>query len=808
MLEALIKRHKIILLIFALLVIFFGWHSRSFEINASTDTLISENNLEFIKSQKVNQAFSPEEFLIIAYHPKDGDIFSAKSQANISEISQKIKRLNRVKSVRSVMNVPLLSKASQGLSTEMNPSDFTQENLQLSASELRRIFKDHPIYDGLLINHEQTASGIQVLFKTSIFLQNIDADILAIQSKLLDGPLSNEDKETLNELKAKAAPLEKRLRETRNKEIEQLRKITNDYSDEADLYLGGAHVLGYQLINIIQHDLAVFGSAIGLAICLLIFAVFRRISWVIITITCCASCLFITIGAFGLIGLKATVISSNFISLQLILSLAIVIHLIVQYREDIQNNPEMSQQELVLLTLKSKIAPCFFAGFTTSFGFASLLLSEIEPVKAFGLMMIIAMAVSILCTLLLFPALLLLFSREESPSNNFILLKPVHWVQRTCIRNSSAIMAFSAVFFIASIFGSLRLDVENSFINYFASDTEVHKELSFIDKEFGGSTPLDIIYTPPEAPTPYNNLVLHARDIHNVQRIQKALGEFEAMGTRLSVFNFTQLAKQINNNKPLTEYELTAIYWTLDKSIREDLLNSFLIEPPTQLRISARIKDSTKNLDRGAMLAEINKKIQDLGIPAENYQLSNLFVLYQAMLEQLFTSQILTLGAVFIALGIAFFLIFKSAKIAVIAIIPNIISAIAILGVMGWCDIPLDFMTMTIAAIAMGIAVDDTIHYIHRYLLELKTNTAEKAVERSHQSVGYALIYTSIIIAIGFALLGFSDFVPSVLFGLLTGLAIIIALVADMTLLPVLLHKFVRGNVRDNTTDTPDEVTN
>lgn len=798
MLDALFSRHKLILLVFALVVGFFAWHSRSFEINASADTLISEDNRDFIESQKVNQKFSPEEFLIIAYSPKDGDIFSKQSLQNIAEISAKIQKINRVKSVRSVMNVPLLSKAGQGLSADMDPNDFTQSKLQLPAAELRNLFKDHPIYDGLLINHEQTATGIQILFKTNIILQNLDADILAIQAKRLDGPLSKEDKAELKRLKAKAAPLEKALRETRNQEIESLRSIIKDYSDEADLYLGGVHVLGYQLINIIQNDLSLFGSAIALVICLLVFAVFRRFSWVFITVVCCASNLLITVGAFGLLGLKATVISSNFISLQLILSLAIVIHLIVQYREDAEANPDLEQRDLVLRALKNKIAPCFFAGFTTSLGFASLLLSEIEPVMAFGWMMIVAMAVTILCTLLLFPALLLLFPRGKNSHENSILLKPVGALQHSCIKHGSATIIISILFFAASVFGSLQLDVENSFINYFSDDTEVHKELSFIDKEFGGSTPLDIIYTPPEEPRPDKNLVLRAKDVQNVQRIQKALGEFEAMGTRLSVLNFTQLAKQINNNKPLTEYELTAIYWTLDKSIREDLLNSFFIEPPAQLRISARIKDSTENLDRGAMLADIHKKIQAQGISADNYQLSNLFVLYQAMLEQLFTSQILTLGAVFIALGIAFCVIFRSLKIAAIAIVPNIISAIAILGFMGWLRIPLDFMTMTIAAIAMGIAVDDTIHYTHRYLQELKNNSAEKAIERSHHSVGYALIYTSVIIAIGFALLGFSDFVPSVLFGLLTGLAILIALVTDLTLLPVLLHKFVRGSIHDH----------
>jgi predicted RND superfamily exporter protein len=796
MLETLFSRHKFILLLFALLVSFFAWHSQSFEINASADTLISEDNREFINSQKVNQQFSPEEFLIIAYRPKDGDIFSRKSLQNISEISKKIQGLERVKTVRSVMNVPLLSKASQGLSAEMSPSDFTQEKLQLPALELRSLFKDHPIYDGLLVNHEQTATGIQLLFKTDVILQKLDEDILAIQAKRLDGSLSNQDKATLKGLKAKAAPLESALRDTRNKEVESLRGIIKGYSNDADLFLGGVHVLGYQLINIIQHDLIVFGSAIALAICLLVFIVFRRFSWVFITVVCCASNLLITVGAFGLLSLKATVISSNFISLQLILSLAIVIHLIVQYREDAENNPEISQRELVLRALKNKIAPCFFAGFTTSLGFASLLLSGIEPVMAFGWMMIVAMAITILCTLLLFPALLLLFPRDEAAHSDSLLLKPVNSLQHSCINNGSAIIVVSILFFVVSVLGSLQLNVENSFINYFSDDTDVHKELSFIDKEFGGSTPLDIIYTPPVQPAQDNNLVLRAEDIHTVQRIQNVLGGYEAMGTRLSVLNFTQLAKQINNNKPLTEYELTAIYWTLDKGIREDLLNSFFIEQPAQLRISARIIDSMENLDRNAMLADMHIKIQALGIAEEDYQLSNLFVLYQSMLQQLFTSQILTLGAVFIALGLAFWLIFRSIKIASIAIIPNIISALAVLGVMGWLNIPLDFMTMTIAAIAMGIAVDDTIHYTHRYLQELKTHSSEESIARSHHSVGYALIYTSLIIATGFALLGLSDFVPGVLFGLLTGLAIIIALVADLTLLPALLHKFVPGSKR------------
>ncbi|MBB5187520.1 MULTISPECIES: efflux RND transporter permease subunit [Zhongshania] len=795
MLASLFARYKLILLAFTLLVGFFAWHSRSFEINASADTLISEDNRDYIQSQKINQQFSPEEFLIIVYKPKPkaGGVFSAQSLDNISRISREVSALERVKTVRSVMNVPLLSKAGGALNANLEPSEFTQNRLNLSERELKALFKDHPIYDGLLVNHEQTASGIQVLFKPDLTLQKLDANILAIQEKRLEGPLSKADKAKLKSLKQQAAPLENALRDSRNQEVEQLREIIKQYRNDADLYLGGVHVLGYQLINIIQNDLKVFGGAIGLAICILIYAIFRRFSWILITVACCASNLFITVGAFGLLGLKATVISSNFISLQLILSLAIVIHLIVQYREEAEKAAEASQKDLVLQTLKEKIAPCFFAGFTTSLGFASLLLSNIEPVSTFGLMMIIAMVVTIVCTLLLFPALLLLFPREHVTESSSIFSGVMQTAQGFCTKRSTLIMVFSIAFFAVSVFGSLRLNVENSFINYFASDTDVHKELSFIDNEFGGSTQLDIVYTPPKAANPDKNLLLRAGDVQTAHSIQKSLAEFEAMGTTLSVVNFTQLAKQLNNNKPLTEYELTAIYWTLDKNVREDLLSSYFIEPPAQLRISARIKDSTENLDRGVLLADIHKQIQAQGVAPEDYKLSGLFVLYQAMLDQLFTSQILSLGAVFLALGIAFCIIFRSLRIALITIVPNIISAIAVLGVMGWAGIPLDFMTMTIAAIAMGIAVDDTIHYTHRYLQELATHTPEEAVARSHRSVGYALIYTSLIIALGFGLLVFSDFVPGVLFGLLTGLAIIIALIADLTLLPAMLQKFVRG---------------
>ena len=340
---------------------------------------------------------------------------------------------------------------------------------------------------------------------------------------------------------------------------------------------------------------------------------------------------------------------------------------------------------------------------------------------------------------------------------------------------------------VAGAVGSLRLDVENSFINYFRDSTEVHRSLAFIDREFGGTTPLDVLIDVPAAPNP--DLIMTADFVQQLQQVQAKVAELPATGKVLSIVNFTELARYMNDGKPLTEYELTAIYWLLDESVRENLLAGLYNPDTERLRLGVRIQDTTEGLDRTALVDRLRGVIEAQGLAPDQVELVGLFMLYQDLLARLFESQILTLGVVLGALLLAFLLIFRSLRVALIAIVPNILSIAVVLGTMGWLGIALDFMTITIAAVAMGIAVDDTIHYVHRYLEERAAGG--DAVGRSHGSVGYALLYTSLIIAAGFALLAFSDFIPSVLFGLLTALAMLTALLADLTVLPALLRRFV-----------------
>ena len=344
-----------------------------------------------------------------------------------------------------------------------------------------------------------------------------------------------------------------------------------------------------------------------------------------------------------------------------------------------------------------------------------------------------------------------------------------------------------------SILGLLRLDVENSFLNYFKQDTRVHQQLSFIDREFGGSTPFDIIFDIP-AEQQDEQLAITAEAMQTLQVLQTVLQQYPATGNVTSVHNFTELAVAINDGKPLTEYELTAIYRLVDKDLRQRLLGAYFDPDTQQLRISTRVQDTTEGLDRGEYLENLRHDFDNNGIAPGQVLLTNLFVLYQDILQRLFESQILTLGIVYVALFLVLWLLFRRLNVALIALIPNVLCTVFILAIMGIAGIPLDLMTITIAAIAMGIAVDDTIHFVHHYLQgDKKANqhSSEKALNHAFRHVGFAMLYTTSIIAIGFSLLGFSDFVPSMLFGLLTAAAMLIALVTDLTLLPVLLKRFV-----------------
>ncbi|QJR82302.1 MMPL family transporter [Alteromonas pelagimontana] len=783
-----------LILAFAIAIGVLGYFVSQFKIDASADTLLVKDNKLYIQTQVANQQFSPDEFILLAYEPTAHALFSQQTFDDISALSEKIRQLDRVKAVTSILTVPLINDTS-ALTGGTEVSSLTWQNQHYSPEVMENLVVDHPIFTDLLINRQGTATSIQIVFEENPELAQIESEMTRIQAQLLEGDLTPEQERRLSELKAKADPIKQGLIEQRKKEIEQLTQISKQVEDRANTYMGGSYVVGQHLIDIIKSDLTNFGLAISVVIALLLLFLYRSIKWVLFPLFSCAVSVLLTMGIFGFLDMRTTVISANFVALQLILTLAVMIHLIGAYREISRNNPAFSQRERVIATLNDKLAPSFFAMLTTSVGFGSLIFSGLQPVVDFGWMMLVSMLVTISVSLLLFPALLTLLPASQESSEYRFIEKALDDVKRMNLAIPKSVALVCILIFLGTALGISRLDVENSFIDYFDDDTQVHKELAFIDQQFGGSTPLDIILNVDQV-NDDQELVLTADAVNRLQLVQAAVKAFEATGSVTSVANFTDLAKQLNDNKPLTEYELTTIYHILDKQVVNQLVGAYFSPDSQQLRISIRIQDTTAGLDRETFMNDLQKDLQAVGVERDEYQLTNLFVLYQDILSRLFDSQVTTLGIVYAVLALVLLLIFRSLKIALIALVPNILTTLGILGVIGWLGIPLDIMTITIAAIAMGIAVDDTIHFLHAYLQGRKDATAESneassASNRAFGHTGLAIVFTTTIITIGFSIFGLSNFLPSVYFGLLTATAMIFALITDLTLLPALLNWLV-----------------
>lgn len=794
--ELIVRGRWVIVTLFALAALALGFYISQFKIDASADTLLVKNNRLYVESQVANQTFSPDEFILLAYEPKQHAVFSKQTFDDLRQLSDALKQMPRVRAVTSILTVPLIADVS-ALSGDTDVSRLTWEHQRYSPEQMRSLIVNHPIFTDLLINRDSTATAIQIVFESSSALTALERQITAIQRKVLSGEsLTESDEKAIARLQRQADPIRKQLTLQRKKEIAHITAISETVGNRANTYLGGAYVVGQHLIDIIKSDLFRFGLAIAAVILLLLLLLYRSVKWMIFPVMTCVVSVGMTMGLFGFLDMRTTVISANFIALQLILTLAVMIHLIGQYRDVARSDPLLTQNERIIIALEKKLAPCFYATLTTSVGFGALIFSGLQPVVSFGWMMLSAMTITMLVSLLLFPAVLSFLPAQKETQDYVFVTAGLTRLRKLTLSSPMGVATLVVVVFLGLAVGIGKLNVENSFINYFAKDTRVYQELAFIDKDFGGSTSLDIIVD--AEPTTSSELVLGARQVGQLQLVQAAIRAFDATGSVTSVVNFTELAKSLNNDKPLTEYELTTLYHILDKQVANQLVGAYFSADSGKYRIATRVQDTTQGLDRQRLMEQINHDLKAVGLSEQQYTLTNLFVLYQDILSRLFDSQIKTLGLVYFVLGGVMLLIFRSVTIAAIALIPNILTTLGILGVIGWLGISLDIMTITIAAIAMGIAVDDTIHFVDSYITGIRDSSDKMTIAQSGSRAafshsGLAILFTSVIISAGFSLFGFSDFIPSVYFGLLTALAMMMALFNDLTLLPALLNRFVKS---------------
>ena len=797
---------KLTFLLIAITLVFSIYHARNFNLDASSDALILEGDEDLRYLREVNQRYGSKDFLVLTYTPVSS-FTESETILNLQLLKSKIEKLTWVDSVITVIDVPLLKSTDEGLMDRLK----NYKTLAYPEIDKKRGFEEilnSPIYQNYVISKDGKTSGIVVYLKKDKRL----AEYLKVKDKYFDqskeSNLTQEEKSNYKNFLKEYEEYKNLYNKRNNQNIAEIRDVINKYGENAKIHLGGIPMIADDMMSFIKSDIVVFGIGVFIFIVFTLWFIFRNLKWVLMPLLGCATSVIIMIGLLGFMGWKVTVISSNFIALMLILNMAMNIHVTVRFLQLKKEEPQFSKEKAVLEASKKMMLPILYTVLTTICAFLSLIFSDIKPIIDFGWMMTLGLIVSIIVTFLLLPSLLNIFSKDNE-INMRDTEKSIITAFLGSIAKKRTILVFgsTSLILIASILGILKLEVENSFINYFDKETEIYKGMKKIDDDLGGTTPLNIILKFPEIEQNKNDDEFSEWDedstnnneekskywftrdkMDKILKVHDYLDSLPEIGKVLSFGSILRVAEDLNK-KELQSLEIAVLYSKIPTEIKEEIVSPYISVEEDEARISVRIKDSQENLRRNDLIKKIQNDLNTkLGFEKDEYKLAGVLILFNNLLQSLFKSQILTLGIVMLGIFAMFFILFRNLSLSIIGVVPNFIAAFFILGIIGLMEIPLDMMTITIAAITIGIAVDNSIHYIYRFKEEFKKiNDYNKTLDRCHSTVGIAILNTSITIVFGFSILVLSNFIPTIYFGFFTGLAMLLAMISVLTLLPKLL---------------------
>jgi len=798
-----LERPKLILITLILILSFSVYNAKNFQLDASADSLLLENDPDLNYLRSVNERYSSEEFFVITYSPK-----KKINEESLKELKKFVDEINNIKWVSksiSVLNAPLFESSDLPLIEKIKNIQY----IVTPGIEINRALnelKNSPVYKKLIINEDATTFGIVVYIKDN--KEYLSA--LKTNKNFLDKQQNNKlSEKDLKDFEAHNKILEK-LKKEHNKNLEfyniEIRSHISKYKNIADINLSGIPMIADDLISFVKKDITVFGSGVFIFIIITLWFIFRDIRWVVFPLLSCLLSIAIMVGMLGYLNWKVTVISSNFISLMLILTMEINIHYVERYKQLQAEFPKKKENYLAYLTTTKIFTPILYAVLTTALAFLSFIFCDIKPVIDFGWMMTLGLFISLFVSMILLPYLIIKFKPKATPIHESKDSKLAQIFASIALNQRLLVLTLSTIILILSIYGMTRLKVENSFINYFDKKTEIYQGMKLIDEKLGGTTPLEIILKFKDSDSKSNKNdddFFQGSDsneykdsywftnfrVNNIVNVHQYLETLPEIGKVLSFYSVLQLGEKINDNKKLGPLEMAILYSKLPDDIKKSIVTPYVSIENNEARISLRIIDSNPNLNRKELLIKIQKDLEEkLNLNKDEFKITGILVIFNNLLQSLFDSQIKTLGITFAGIFILLLILFKSLSWSIVAAIPNFTAALFILGSLGLFDIPLDMMTITIASITVGIAIDNSIHYIYRFREEFKINkNYKKTIEICHKSVGKAIVNASLTIVFGFSILIFSNFIPSIYFGVFTGLAMLTAMTLVLTLMPQLI---------------------
>ena len=823
-------------------------HLPNLKIDASSDSLTLEYDQDLDYFREISKRYQSGDFLVVTYKPK-GNLFSPDTLAHLKALRDELLKVDGIDSANSILDVPLLYSPPVSL-TEVAKGMKTLEDESVDRALARTEFLESPIYKNMLLGPDGKTTAILLNLATDNRFIELVRERDALRLKRDTESLSPQEEQRLQDVSAIFLDYSTAAAEKSHERVKDVRQIVHHYKNGADIFLGGVSMITADMVDFIRSDIVVFGSGIIVFIIVILSVIFRQWQFVVLPLVTCLLTLLVMLGFLAMIDWRLTVISSNFVALLLIVCLAITIHLIVRYREYSNQMSHVVRSENLRDTVVAMFQPCVYTVLTTMVAFISLVVSGIRPVIDFGWMMTIGLCIAFVLAFIMIPAGLMLLPKTKpnykEDKSGILTLR----FSRFTEKYGRSIIVGGCFAAVLSVLGISKLEVENRFIDYFHSSTEIHQGMLVIDQQLGGTITLDVIldksegdaeksnsavsnvtieneefatddfagdpFAPPpvddvltddefgsddpfasgnsfdesigEAQSSKPNYWFTQAGLEKVESVHNYLDSLSEVGKVRSLAMAYQVASDLNG-KRLNDFELALVGRALPDDIRSFLVDPYLAEDREQTRITMRVKETDPNLRRAELLEKVRTHLtQNLGFAPENVHLTGVLVLYNNMLQSLFRSQILTVGAVFIGILFMFLALFRSLSLSLIALIPNMLAALVVLGGMGLFGIPLDMMTITIAAIAVGIGVDNAIHYIYRFRREFNVEkNYTVAMHNAHGSIGRAMYYTSITIIVGFSILTLSEFIPSIYFGLLTGLAMFAAIIASLTLLPKLL---------------------
>ncbi|WP_039912418.1 MMPL family transporter [Cellvibrio mixtus] len=850
-LAVVINRPRLTLIFLGILTVLAGFAMQNMKLDASADSLTLEHDTSIDFFREISKRYQSGDFLVLTYTPK-AEMFSDESINTLKQLSDELAKVDGVASVASMIDVPLLYSPMRSLA-EQKESTRTLLTPGVDRAQAKQEFLNSPIYRKTLLSHDGKTSAI--LLNLKLNEQYIEMarhrDALRLKRDSQEG-LTPAEAAELEKVSADFLAYRTAAAVRDGQRVEIVREIVAKYQDKAQIFLGGVSMITTDMITYIKSDLVIFGGALIIFIIAVLAFLFRQWRFVILPLAACLMSVIYMLGWLSWIDWRMTVISSNFVALLLILVFAFTIYLVVRYREIHAQSPELEQSELVMAAVRAMVVPCFYSALTAIVAFMSLVDSGIRPVIDFGWMMTIGLVVGFFLTFLVVPAGLMVLPKGEPKVSSDGSLSIAGRFSRLTENHGRGILVVAFLLIAVSVYGIRHLEVENRFVDYFKSDSEIHKGLSVIDRELGGTVTLDIILDAEKEDAPATTVSADdnaaveidgealtddafdapvadaatesagddtaAEDdpfaeyddesfdestktasnpqsywfsvagLDQVKQVHNYLESLPEVGKVQSLATVYQLAHDINKGK-LNDFELNVLRNMLSTDISNFLIKPFLSDEKQQTRITLRVIETTPDLKRAELVERIREHLTtDLGIKPEQVHFTGMLVLYNNMLQSLFDSQISTIGLVFFSIMVMMLILFRSLSIAFTAILPNILAAGVVLGAMGLVGIPLDMMTTTIAAIVVGVGVDQSIQYIYRYRAEFAVDRNYiAAMHRSHVSIGSAMYYTSVTIVVGFSILVLSQFIPTIYFGVLTAFAMFMAIVGSLTLLPKLI---------------------